>query len=99
MRFASSSMPSRVGADQPLAWQNLSTAYFDAGRYEESRKAIETALKLQDSTNTRAGLYTLAIVTGDRALADAQVAAVHGRRDEVADGRGLGWRPRRISER
>jgi serine/threonine protein kinase/tetratricopeptide (TPR) repeat protein len=73
----------RIGADQPLAWQNLSNAYFDTGRYQDSRKAIDTALKLQDSTNTRAGLYTLAIVTGDRALAEAQVAAVQGRRDEV----------------
>jgi tetratricopeptide (TPR) repeat protein len=73
----------RVGADQPLAWQNLSTAYFEAGRHEESRKAIETALKLQDSTSARAGLYTLATVTGDRALADSQVALVRGRRDEV----------------
>ena len=73
----------RIGADQPLAWQSLSTAYFEAGRYEESRKAIETALKLQDSTSARAGLYTLATVTGDRALADSQVALVRGRRDEV----------------
>ena len=73
----------RIGADQPLAWLSLSTAYFDVGRYEDSRKAIETALKLQDSTGARAGLYTLATVTGDRALADSQVALVRGRRDEV----------------
>jgi tetratricopeptide (TPR) repeat protein len=72
----------RIGADQPLAWQNLSTAYFEGRRYAESRKALDTALKLQDSTNVRAGLYALAIVTGDAALADAQVAAVRGRRDE-----------------
>ena len=74
----------RIGSDQPLAWQNLSSALFAVGRYQDSRKALDTALKLQDSTNSRVGLYALAIVVGDHALADAQVAAVHGRRDEVA---------------
>ncbi len=74
----------RIAADQPLAWQSLASAYFDVRRYQDSRKALETALKLQDSTNSRAGMYGLAIVLGDQALADAQVAAVHGRRDEVS---------------
>ena len=72
----------RIGVDQPLAWSNLGGAYFDNGRYAESRKALDTALKLQDSTNVRVGLYALAIVTGDTTQADAQVAAVRGRRDE-----------------
>jgi hypothetical protein len=50
---------------------------------EDSRKAAETGLKLQDSTALRSSLYSLAVLTGDRAVAEAQIAAVQGRRDEV----------------
>lgn len=74
---------SRVSPDQPLVWQNLSGVYFAVGRLEDSRKAAETGLKLQDSTSLRVGLFIAGVVTGDRALSDAQIAAVKGRRDEV----------------
>ena len=40
-------------------------------------------LKLQESTSARSGLFTIATLTGDAALADAQVQAAKGRRDEI----------------
>lgn len=73
----------RVAPDQPLGWLNLGETYMSAHRYDEARRALEAALKLQDSVPVRLNLFTIGIVTGDRALADAQVAAVRGRRDEV----------------
>ena len=76
-------LATQVAPDQPLGWTNLGQTYFDAGRYADARRVIETAIKLQDSTGARIGLYQVAMLTGDTALAEQQVAAVRGRRDEV----------------
>lgn len=73
----------RVAPDQPLGWSNLGQTYFDGGEYHEARRVFETAVKLQDSTSARIGLYQTAILLGDLPLAEQQVAAVRGRRDEV----------------
>ena len=73
----------RVAPDQPTAWSNLANAYLEDGRLEEARKTLEAALKLQDTTAMRIPLFVIATLLQDRALADAQVAAVRGRRDEV----------------
>ena len=73
----------RVAPDQPLAWQNLASTYLQAQRPADARNAAESSLKVQDSTSARATLYQIGVVTGDQALADQQVAATRGRRDEV----------------
>ncbi|MEO8680816.1 MAG: protein kinase [Vicinamibacterales bacterium] len=73
----------RVAPDQPLAWLNLASTYLQAQRVADARNAAESALKLQDSSSARSTLYQIAIVTGDQAQADQQVAAMRGRRDEV----------------
>ena len=73
----------QVAPDQPNARLNLGFAFVDLGRFDEARRVFEAALKLQDSTTTRTGLFVVATATGDRALAEAQVEAVRGRRDEV----------------
>ncbi|MGH9219352.1 MAG: hypothetical protein ACRD1W_08615, partial [Vicinamibacterales bacterium] len=61
----------------------LGQTYFEAGDYDNAKRVLNTALKLQDSTGSRIGLYQIAIYTGDMKLAEEQVAAVRGRRDEV----------------
>ena len=76
-------LATQVAPDQPLGWTNLGQSYFDAGRYADARRVIETAITLQDSTSARIGLYQIAVLTGDTALAEEQIAAVRGRRDEV----------------
>ena len=76
-------LATKVAPDQPLAFTNLGQTYFEAGQYAEARKAYDSAILLQDSTGARVGLYQIAILTGDMALADQQVSAVAGRRDEV----------------
>ena len=76
-------LATQVAPDQPLGWTNLGQSYFDDARYADARRVIETAITLQDSTSARIGLYQVAVLTGDTALADAQIAAVRGRRDEV----------------
>ena len=76
-------LATKVAPDQPLAFTNLGQTYFEAGQYAEARRAYENSILLQDSTGARVGLYQIAILTGDTALADRQVAAVAGRRDEV----------------
>src|SRR5688500_375457 len=76
-------LSTQVAPDQPLAWVNLGQTYFEVGDYENAKRVLNNALKLQDSTGSRIGLYQLAIYTGDMKLADEQVAAVRGRRDEV----------------
>jgi tetratricopeptide (TPR) repeat protein len=81
--IASAEEAVRLTPDHPLAHLNLGLAYLSAARHDEARQSLEQTLKLQESTSARAGLYTLAILTGDTALADAQVAAVRGRRDEM----------------
>ena len=73
----------KVAPDQPLAWTNLGQSYFDAGKYEDAKRVMETAIKVQDSTSARIGMYQAAIMLGDDATAEQQVAAVRGRRDEV----------------
>jgi serine/threonine protein kinase/tetratricopeptide (TPR) repeat protein len=76
-------LATQVAPDQPLGWTNLGQTYFESGQYADARRVMETAIKLQDSTSARVGLYQVAVLTGDMALADAQAAAVRGRRDEV----------------
>lgn len=76
-------LATEVAPDQPLGFVNLGQAYFEVGDYENARRVLNTALRLQDSTAGRIGLYQVAIVTGDMKLAEEQVAAVRGRRDEV----------------
>ncbi len=73
----------RVAPDQPNAWSNLATTYLDLGRLDDARKTLETSLKLQDTANARATLFVIGVLTNDQALADAQVAAVRGKREEV----------------
>jgi eukaryotic-like serine/threonine-protein kinase len=76
-------LATQVAPDQPLGWVNLGQTYFETGDYENAKRVLNTALKLQDSTGSRIGLYQIAIFTGDMKLAEEQVAAVRGRRDEV----------------
>ncbi len=76
-------LATKVAPDQPLGFSNLGQTYFEAGQYEDARRAYESAILLQDSTGARVGLYQTAIYLGDVALADQQVSAVQGRRDEV----------------
>ena len=76
-------LATQVAPDQPLGWTNLGQSYFDASRYADARRVIETAIALQDSTSARVGLYQVAVLMGDTALAEQQIAAVRGRRDEV----------------
>jgi len=73
----------RVAPDQPVAWQNLGDSYLNLGRFDEARKALETALTLRNNAGARASLFALATLTGDRVLADAQVSAVAGTREEL----------------
>jgi tetratricopeptide (TPR) repeat protein len=76
-------LATQVAPDQPLGWTNLGQSYFDSARYADARRVIETAITLQDSTSARIGLYQIAVLTGDTKLAEEQIAAVRGRRDEV----------------
>lgn len=76
-------LATKVAPDQPLGWTNLGQTYFDGSQFAEAKRVFENAVKLQDSTSARVGLYQSAIMLGDFALAEQQVAAVRGRRDEV----------------
>jgi tetratricopeptide (TPR) repeat protein len=76
-------LATQLAPDQPFGWTNLGQTYFEIGDFENAKRVLNTALKLQDSTGSRIGLYQIAIITGDQPLADEQVAAVRGRRDEV----------------
>jgi tetratricopeptide (TPR) repeat protein len=78
-----SELVTKVAPDQPLGWVNLAGAYLDKGDYAGAKRAAESAIALQDSSGARQVLHTVGIVTGDQALADAQVAAMRGRREEV----------------
>ena len=73
----------RVAPDQPIAWGNLGDTYMSQGNYSQARTAFETALKLQNSVGPRASLFALGLITGDVAMADAQVAAMVGKREET----------------
>ena len=73
----------RVAPDQPIAWNNLGDTYSSLARYDQAKAAFQTSLKLQNSSGARTSLYVMGILTGDQALADAQVEAMRGHRDEV----------------
>jgi tetratricopeptide (TPR) repeat protein len=73
----------RVAPDQPIGWGNLGETYMQLGRFSDARRAYESALKLQESAGFRSGLFIIGVVTDDAALADAQVNAMRGKRDEV----------------
>ena len=73
----------RVAPDQPIAWNNLGDTYSSLARYDEAKTAFQTSLKLQNSPGARTSLYVMGILTGDQVLADAQVEAMRGHRDEV----------------
>jgi serine/threonine protein kinase/Flp pilus assembly protein TadD len=73
----------RVAPGEPLAWGNLSSTYMEMGRYDDARRTLESALALQDASSFHANLFVIGVLTGDRALADAQVAATEGKRDDV----------------
>lgn len=73
----------RLAPEQPTAWLNLAFTHLEHGEFGEARKGFERLIKLQDSATARQGLYIVGIVTGDDALAEAQVEAVRGRRDEM----------------
>ena len=76
-------LATKAAPDQPLGWTNLGQTYFEEKRYADARRSIENAIKLQDSTSARIGLYQIAVLISDLALAEQQVTAVRGRRDEV----------------
>jgi tetratricopeptide (TPR) repeat protein len=73
----------RLAPGQPIARLNLGSAYLDEDRFADARREFEEVLKLQESTTARSGLFVLGTLSGDRALADAQIVAVQGRRDEA----------------
>jgi tetratricopeptide (TPR) repeat protein len=74
----------RLAPEQPTAWLNMGHTYLEQRRYEEARPAFDRTLALVDSSSARSGLFVLAVLSGDQALADAQVDAMRGRRDEAA---------------
>jgi tetratricopeptide (TPR) repeat protein len=76
-------LTTQVAPNEPLGWTNLGHTYLEGQQYAEARRVMETAITLRDSTGARVGLYQVAIFMGDLALAEQQVAAVRGRRDEV----------------
>ena len=76
-------LATKVAPDQPVGFTNLGQTYFEAARYDEAKRAYESAILLQDSTSARVGLYQIAVLLGDQALAGEQASAVQGRRDEI----------------
>jgi eukaryotic-like serine/threonine-protein kinase len=73
----------KAAPDQANPYINLGFAMIDAERMADARTAFEHATRIQDSANARSGLFLAATLTGDDALARAQVDAAKGRRDEV----------------
>ena len=52
--------------------------------YDQARHQFDEVFQLPEGSITaRNGLFTIATITGDAALADAQISAMKGRRDEV----------------
>ena len=49
----------RVAPDQPIAWANLGDTYLSMSRFDDAKKALETALKLQDSAGARITLFVI----------------------------------------
>jgi eukaryotic-like serine/threonine-protein kinase len=72
----------RLAPDQPLGFVNLGYGFVELGRLDEARAAFEETLKLQDSMSARGGVFIVGVLSGNTGLADAQVAAMRGRRDE-----------------
>ena len=75
-------LATRVAPDQPIAWGNLGDTYASLSRYDDAKAAYQMAAKLQ-SASARISLYVLAVLTNDQVLADSQVAALTGNREEV----------------
>lgn len=73
----------RLAPEQPLGHLNLGAAYMDEGRLADARKEFEETVRLTESGNGRNSLFVVATFLGDHKLADEQVAAVRGRREEV----------------
>ena len=73
----------KVAPNQPLSRVNLASAYIDEGRPADARREFDEVLKIQESVSARNGLFIIGVLTGDQSLADAQIAAVKGRREEV----------------
>ena len=55
-------------ADQPLGHVNLAQPTLAMSRFAEAKKALEKALKLQESVSARHGLFVIGMLTGDQAL-------------------------------
>ena len=68
------------GRARSAAWLDQSRPDLFRGRAVSPMRGarMETAIKLQDSTSARVGLYQIAMLMGDMALAEQQVAAVRG---------------------
>jgi len=73
----------RVAPDQPQAWNNLANTYMDLGRFDDATRSLEAALKLQDAAGARINLFVIGVLTGNTALAEAQVNGMRGKREEV----------------
>ncbi len=73
----------RLAPSQPLPRTNLASAYVDEGRLTEAIKQYQESLKLLDGIRMRTGLFAAATLAGDHALADEQVKAVVGERDQI----------------
>ena len=63
----------RLAPAQPIGRSNLGAAYLAERRFDEARRQFEEVLKLQESISARSGLFVIATLTGDQALADAQM--------------------------
>lgn len=72
----------RLAPGQPIGRSNLGSAYLADDRLADARREFEEVLKQQESGAARNGLFVIATLTGDQALANAQVEAVKGRREE-----------------
>ncbi len=72
----------RLAPAQPIGRSNLGAAYLAERRFDEARRQFEEVLTLQESVGARSGLYVIATLTGDQSLADSQIAAAKGQRDE-----------------
>ena len=72
----------RLAPDQPLARLQLGYSLMEDMRFAEAKRAFEDAVRLQDSTVNRLGLYFAGVALNDRTLQSQQVEAVRGRTDE-----------------
>lgn len=72
----------RLAPEQPTAWLNLGYTYLDDRNLDEARHAFDRTLSLVDSASARGGLFMIGALSGDQALADSQLEAMRGKRDE-----------------